>query len=40
MLTGDNKILTADELTEVYANRVEKYPIVSIEDGHAEDDFE
>jgi len=39
ILAGDNKTLTADELTEVYQNRVEKYPIISIEDGHAEDDF-
>jgi enolase len=40
ILAGDNKILTANELTEVYASRVEKYPLISIEDGHAEDDFE
>ncbi|MFA6256490.1 MAG: phosphopyruvate hydratase [Candidatus Absconditabacterales bacterium] len=39
-LSAENKTVTADELTEIYANRVEKYPIISIEDGHAEDDFE
>ena len=40
VLAGDNKTLTADELTEVYASRVEKYPLISIEDSHGEDDFE
>jgi enolase len=40
ILAGDNKTLTADELTEVYASRVEKYPLISIEDGHHEDDFQ
>lgn len=40
VLWAENKTLTANELTDTYANRVEKYPIVSIEDGHAEDDFE
>lgn len=40
VLSAENKSLTADELTDVYASRVEKYPIISIEDGHAEDDFE
>jgi enolase len=40
ILAGDNKTLTANELTEVYASRVEKYPLISIEDSHGEDDFE
>lgn len=40
VLSAENKSLTADELTDIYASRVEKYPIISIEDGHAEDDFE
>ncbi len=40
VLWAENKTLTANELTDTYANRVEKYPIVCIEDGHAEDDFE
>jgi len=40
VLAGDNAKLTADKLTEVYTQRVEKYPIISIEDGHHEDDFD
>jgi len=40
VLSAENKTVTADELTDIYASRVEKYPIISIEDGHAEDDFE
>lgn len=40
VLSAENKTVDANELTEIYANRVEKYPIISIEDGHAEDDFE
>ena len=40
VLSAENKRLTAAELTDLYASRVEKYPIISIEDGHAEDDFE
>jgi len=40
ILGAENKSLTAQELTILYASRVEKYPIISIEDGHAEDDFE
>ena len=38
VLSAENKTVGADELTEIYASRVEKYPIISIEDGHAEDD--
>ncbi len=40
VLSAENKKVSAEELTEIYASRVEKYPIMSIEDGHAEDDFE
>ncbi len=40
VLAGENKTLTAQELTSLYESRVAKYPIISIEDGHAEDDFE
>lgn len=40
VLSAENKTVSAQELTEIYASRVEKYPIMSIEDGHAEDDFE
>lgn len=37
--TVEGKALTAEELTEFYAGLVAKYPIVSIEDSHAEDDW-
>jgi enolase len=40
VLSAENKTVDANELTKIYANRVKKYPIISIEDGHAEDDFE
>jgi len=40
VLSAENKTVNANELTEIYVNRVGKYPIISIEDGHAEDDFE
>lgn len=39
-LAGEGKKLTADELVALYQDWCEKYPIVSIEDGMAEDDFE
>jgi enolase len=38
--TIDGEELTAGELTDFYAELVEKYPLVSIEDSHDEDDFE
>ena len=31
--------LTSDEISELFCNLVRKYPIISIEDGMAEDDF-
>ena len=31
---------TAEEMVDFYADWVEKYPIISIEDGHAEDDWD
>ncbi|MFN7663054.1 MAG: phosphopyruvate hydratase [Alphaproteobacteria bacterium] len=37
---GENKSFTAAELTEYYADLVGNYPIVSIEDGMAEDDWD
>jgi enolase len=40
VLAGEWKTLNASELVDFYADRCEKYPIISIEDGHAEDDFE
>lgn len=38
--TWDKKQHTAAELCEVYADLCKKYPIVTIEDGYAEDDWE
>ncbi len=38
--TWDKKQHTAAELCEVYAELIKKYPIVTIEDGYAEDDWE
>jgi len=38
-LKTENKKLTSKEMVEYYANWVKKYPIVSIEDGLAEDDW-
>ena len=39
-LAGEGKILNQQALVDLYASRVEKYPIMSIEDGMAEDDFD
>lgn len=38
-LKGENKILSSDEIIEYYADLVAKYPIFSIEDPMAENDF-
>jgi enolase len=40
ILASENKELTSAELVEYYANLVEKYPIVSIEDGLDENDWD
>lgn len=40
ILPKRDKIMTADELTEYYEGLVSRYPIISIEDGLAEDDFD
>ena len=40
VLAGENRELTKEEMVEYYAKLVEKYPIVSLEDGMAEEDFE
>lgn len=40
VLEGEGKTLNYNELVELYKSRVEKYPIISIEDGMAEDDFD
>ncbi|CAM2787406.1 phosphopyruvate hydratase [Helicobacter burdigaliensis] len=39
-LKGENKKLNSEELIEYYENLINKYPIVSIEDGLSEDDWE
>jgi enolase len=39
-LTGEEKVLSSDDLVEYWARLVKSYPIVSIEDGMAEDDWE
>ena len=36
----DGKNLTSEELVDYYAEIFAKYPLVSLEDSHAEDDFE
>jgi enolase len=36
----DGKDITAEQLVDIYAKWVEKYPICSIEDGFAEDDWD
>jgi enolase len=40
VLEGEGKTLDADGLTKIYEELVRRYPIVSIEDGMAEDDVE
>ena len=39
-LKSENKYLTSGQMVDYYSNLVEKYPIVSIEDGMAEDDWD
>ena len=39
-MSGDNAVRSSDEMIEYYKNLVEKYPIISIEDGLAEDDWD
>ncbi len=39
-LAGENKTMTAAELTDFYATLIDKYPIVSIEDGLDENDWD
>ena len=40
VLAGENRELSAEEMVEFYENLVNKYPIVSLEDGMAENDWE
>lgn len=39
-LVGEGKELTSDEMIDFYKDLVEKYPIISIEDGLEEEDWE
>jgi len=39
-LAGEGRELSTEEMVDFWADWVEKYPIVSIEDGFAEDDWE
>lgn len=39
-LKGEGKILTAEQMASYYEDLVNKYPIISIEDGLAEEDWE
>lgn len=39
-LAGEGKKFTSDEMIDFYSELVEKYPIISIEDGLDEDDWE
>ena len=38
-LASENKMMSADDMIELYASWIEKYPIVSIEDGLDENDW-
>jgi len=40
VLSSENRELTSEELVEYYVNLCDKYPIVSIEDGLSEDDWD
>jgi len=40
LLKKENKVLTGPEMVDFYADWAEKYPIISIEDGLAEDDWD
>jgi len=40
VLEGEGKNLSPSEMTDYYVAMCERFPIVSIEDGHAEDDWE
>lgn len=40
VLAGEGRELTSDEMVDYWAELVEKYPIISIEDGMAEEDWD
>jgi enolase len=39
-VNGEAKVLSGEEMVDFYAGLVEKYPLISIEDGHDENDWE
>jgi enolase len=39
-LAGEDRTLSSEEMVDYYAGLCDRYPILSIEDGHAEDDWE
>ena len=39
-LAGERKVLSAEQMVRYYADLCTRYPIISIEDGMSEDDFE
>jgi enolase len=39
-LSAENRKLSSEEMVDYYADLCQRYPIISIEDGHAEDDWE
>ncbi len=39
VLKGEGRTLSGDQMVDYYADLVEKYPIISLEDGLAEDDW-
>lgn len=39
-LAGEKKSLTAEQMTEYYADMIKKYPIISVEDGLAQNDWQ
>jgi enolase len=39
-LSGERKVLTAEQMVRYYADLCQRFPIFSIEDGMSEDDFE
>lgn len=39
-LAGEGKVMTSDQMIDFYEELLNKYPIISIEDGLAEDDWE
>lgn len=40
VLESENRSLSAEEIVDYYAQLIKTYPIISIEDGHAEDDWD